>query len=79
MELTTPITRVVNNMATSSEEDITFESLVCRYYVNGCHYSLPLPPQGVNSVICEACAAMKWTKPTKIQQEVLPVALTGDL
>ncbi|XP_074605149.1 putative ATP-dependent RNA helicase DDX47 isoform X2 [Brevipalpus obovatus] len=32
---------------------------------------------GVSDVICEACEQIKWTKPTKIQVETLPIALQG--
>ncbi|KAK7506376.1 hypothetical protein BaRGS_00002488 [Batillaria attramentaria] len=32
---------------------------------------------GIVDVLCEACAQLKWTKPTKIQVESLPVALAG--
>lgn len=33
--------------------------------------------QGVVDVLCEACAALNWTKPSKIQREAIPVALKG--
>ncbi|GAV02573.1 hypothetical protein RvY_13118 [Ramazzottius varieornatus] len=32
---------------------------------------------GVVDVLCEACAALGWNTPTKIQRETLPVALEG--
>ncbi|XP_015791011.1 probable ATP-dependent RNA helicase DDX47 [Tetranychus urticae] len=32
---------------------------------------------GVSAVLCEAIEAMKWSKPTKIQIETIPVALEG--
>lgn len=32
---------------------------------------------GVCKELCRACEAVKWTKPSKIQREVLPVALSG--
>jgi len=35
--------------------------------------------QGVADVLCEACEEMKWTQPTVIQREALPVALQGEL
>ena len=28
-------------------------------------------------MLCEACVALGWTTPTKIQQEALPIALQG--
>eukprot|EP00731_Ephydatia_muelleri_P028566 Em0020g210a len=33
--------------------------------------------QGVCDVLCEACTALKWTAPTKIQREALPLAFEG--
>lgn len=33
--------------------------------------------QGVTDVLCEACEALNWTKPTKIQTESIPIALQG--
>ena len=33
--------------------------------------------QGVTDVLCEACESMKWTTPTPIQMEALPVSLQG--
>ncbi|OWA53219.1 putative ATP-dependent RNA helicase DDX47 [Hypsibius exemplaris] len=33
---------------------------------------------GVTEALCTACHSIGWTKPTKIQQEVLPVALDND-
>ncbi|XP_074647196.1 putative ATP-dependent RNA helicase DDX47 [Tubulanus polymorphus] len=33
---------------------------------------------GLCDILCEACKQMKWTKPTKIQTESLPVALKGN-
>ena len=38
---------------------------------------LPLSHQGLNEVLCEICASLKWDKPTKIQRETLPYALEG--
>lgn len=32
---------------------------------------------GLDERLCEVCASLNWTKPTKIQQESLPVALHG--
>ncbi|XP_070580176.1 probable ATP-dependent RNA helicase DDX47 [Ptychodera flava] len=32
---------------------------------------------GVVDVLCEACEQLKWTKPTKIQKEALPVSFEG--
>lgn len=32
---------------------------------------------GVSSALCEAAAALKWTRPSKIQVEAIPVALAG--
>ncbi|KAL5473872.1 hypothetical protein EMCRGX_G028435, partial [Ephydatia muelleri] len=32
---------------------------------------------GVCDVLCEACTALKWTAPTKIQREALPLAFEG--
>lgn len=33
--------------------------------------------QGVSDDLCEAIADMKWTRPSKIQREAIPVALAG--
>lgn len=67
----------------------TFKSLVC---VNRDHKKkkkkimtfiqfttcTPIPHlQGVVDVLCEACDAMKWTTPTPIQKEALPIAFQG--
>lgn len=35
--------------------------------------------QGVVDVLAEACERLKWTKPTKIQKEAIPLALEGKL
>ncbi|XP_054166717.1 probable ATP-dependent RNA helicase DDX47 [Oppia nitens] len=32
---------------------------------------------GVNQILCEACEALKWQKPTKIQIQAIPLALKG--
>jgi len=32
---------------------------------------------GVTDVLCETCETLKWTAPTKIQKEAIPVALQG--
>ncbi|ESN93083.1 hypothetical protein HELRODRAFT_96179 [Helobdella robusta] len=32
---------------------------------------------GVTDVLCEACQRLKWSKPTPIQKETIPVALSG--
>jgi ATP-dependent RNA helicase DDX47/RRP3 len=32
---------------------------------------------GVCKELCESCEQLKWTKPTPIQREALPVALEG--
>lgn len=62
-------------------EETTFQQLVSFYLM--CQptstkslflfYSI----QGVSAVLCEAIEAMKWSKPTKIQIETIPVALEG--
>ena len=33
--------------------------------------------QGVTDVLCEACSALGWKKPTRIQEEALPLAFEG--
>ena len=33
--------------------------------------------QGVTDILCEACEKVGWKKPTKIQQECIPLALQG--
>ncbi|XP_067120914.1 probable ATP-dependent RNA helicase DDX47 [Centruroides vittatus] len=39
--------------------------------------SITFKSLGVVDVLCEACESLKWKKPTKIQQEAIPVALKG--
>ena len=34
-------------------------------------------PQGIDDVLCAACAQLKWKTPSTIQREALPVALEG--
>lgn len=35
--------------------------------------------QGVVDILCEACAALNWKNPSKIQREAIPLALKGNL
>ena len=30
-------------------------------------------------VLCEACESLKWSIPTNIQREAIPVALSGEM
>lgn len=34
--------------------------------------------QGVVDILCEACAALNWKNPSKIQREAIPLALKGN-
>lgn len=40
-------------------------------------YNLFLCPKGVIDALCEACEKLKWSEPTKIQKEAIPLALAG--
>ncbi|XP_075220014.1 putative ATP-dependent RNA helicase DDX47 isoform X2 [Lycorma delicatula] len=42
-----------------------------------CDEDVSFKDLGVSDVLCEACAALKWKTPTKIQKEAIPVALQG--
>jgi len=33
--------------------------------------------KGIVDVLCEACEQLKWSSPTRIQKEAIPVALQG--
>ena len=72
------------------KEVSTFKSLVSGTFNVSCSVDMlgdatPTPRcsllarslQGVTEVLCEACAALGWKTPTKIQQEALPLAFEG--
>lgn len=58
------------------EKEVTFKSLVNIIQYTDC-FLTNISFQGVVDVLCEACDGLKWTSPTKIQREAIPVALLG--
>lgn len=49
---------------------------LCLGYARGYHVPV-IFLQGLNDVLCEACAELKWKAPSKIQREAIPLALQG--
>lgn len=41
------------------------------------NFSTKVNLQGVVDVLCEACNSLKWSAPSKIQKEAIPLALQG--
>ncbi|XP_039292457.1 probable ATP-dependent RNA helicase DDX47 [Nilaparvata lugens] len=65
-------------MATSSEDELEREqSVAVSNVVAEDNDGVTFKDLGVNDVLCEACESLKWTAPTKIQKEAIPVALQG--
>lgn len=72
-----------DSQAGSSDEEVESsltqkpESTVVDETYEGEEDNVSFKDLGVNDVLCEACAALKWGAPTKIQREAIPLALQG--
>lgn len=63
-------------MAASGEESSSDEEISATSAENG-NENVTFRSLGVVDVLCQACEGLNWKKPSKIQQESLPVALSG--
>jgi len=63
-------------MESSDEEDVHVVQETGDYTADN-DENVTFKSLGVVDVLCEACESLKWTTPSKIQRESIPVALTG--
>ncbi|XP_022655684.1 probable ATP-dependent RNA helicase DDX47 isoform X3 [Varroa destructor] len=65
-------------MATSSEDECSDNDLErTQIGERGDDNTCTFKKLGVVDVLCEACERLKWTAPSKIQKEAIPIALEG--